>query len=132
MDDKIVRAGRRTPSGRLFRDVVERLGRDERQRVVPLPVTFAAILLPLLAAWATASGPQEFAIAPDATAREAPASLRVLDRGRRMPTDGAAYVDIYGAPEAWESELLVRRGYTSAVSSAEYRPDGDARERRAR
>lgn len=125
--------GRAASSTRPFREVVERVGRDERQRVVPLPLTFAAILLPFLAAWATAGPEQDVlpsATAP-ASAREVPESLWVLGRASRIPADPDGYVDLYGPPKAWEAELLTRRGYRSASASAEYGPHaGDQRRQR--
>ena len=113
----------RTGTKRTFRAVIERLGRDERQRVVPLPVTIAAILFPFLAAWATASeraaGRESSPLArPDRAG--GPSAVQALSRTSRAAIDPNGYVDIYGAPEPWESELLERHGYVAPLSVAEY------------
>ena len=111
----------RASKKRTFRAVIERLGRDERQRVVPLPVALAAILFPFLAAWATAAdgaSQARWAAKTSAAAGECSA-VHALDRLDRVATEGVGYVDIYGAPEPWECELLSRRGYVPPLASAE-------------
>lgn len=88
--------------------------RQRRSRVVPIPVALAAIALPFLCAWAAgADGPAEIALRRPTT--DGGPALDVLDRTRRLPEDGEAYVDVHGPALPWEAELLVRQGYVSAV-----------------
>ena len=91
-----------------FREIVEAVGREEHQRVVPLPLIAAALLLPLLAAWATAQpgagGDRSAERSAKALAERRPPA--VLDRERRVPADPNGYVDLWAAPTGWEARLL--------------------------
>lgn len=40
-------------------------------------------------------------------------ALEVLDRERRVPEEGEAYVDIHGPAAGWERETLQRQGYVA-------------------
>ena len=40
-------------------------------------------------------------------------ALDVLDRERRVPEEGEAYVDIHGPALGWEREALERQGYVA-------------------
>lgn len=107
-------AGRRT-----FRAVIERLGRDERQRVVPLPVTLAAILFPFLAAWAMGESGMEGAGEPSLPGAESSSARAALCRTERAPLEANGYVDVHGPPADWECEVLERRGYVAPPASAQ-------------
>ncbi len=113
-----------TRRARLFREVTRAIGRRPHQRVCPLPLACAAIAIPFLAAWATASpGPAQSDGTPDAgrfadsvaVQAATPDPWAILDRARRQPADPAtnAYVDLYGPLEPWEERLIARQGYVS-------------------
>lgn len=100
----------RVPRTSPWREVLRR-HREERSRVLPLPLAFAAISFPFLCAWAVgAEGAGE-------AARRGPAprsaALDVLDREHRATAPGEAYVDVHGAAAGWERELLARQGYVA-------------------
>lgn len=40
-------------------------------------------------------------------------ALDVLDRERRLPEEGEAYVDVHGPAAGWEREALQRQGYVA-------------------
>lgn len=115
-----------TRRARLFREVIRAVGRRPYQRVCPLPMAFAAIAVPFLAAWATAApdqaeshpfeseeaGRERAAKLPEAS--EAPVNpWAILDRARRQPAEGSDYVDLYGPLEPWERDLVARQGYVA-------------------
>ncbi|MEM9380967.1 MAG: hypothetical protein AAGB93_13530 [Planctomycetota bacterium] len=109
----------RAPSGprpraerRMWRDVVDREGREEHTRVVPLPFALAAVLLPFLAAWASAGSE----VAPErasalALRASSNAPMESLGRFDRAPARSRGYVDVWRAAEPWEVDALRRRGY---------------------
>lgn len=109
------RLARRRWSRRRFRDAIRgEARRAPHQRVVPLPLTLAAVALPFIAAWATGAPPDDGAPTPDALAwtRGAQgAAESLLDRGRREPDPGAGYVDLWAAPAPWEARAVASRGY---------------------
>lgn len=101
--------GRRRARARMWRDVMEREERSERSRVVPLPLALAAVILPFVAAWASASTVYAPERGPEA--RPLPEPLRALGREDRAPAEPGRYVDVWGPVEPWEAELLERRGH---------------------
>jgi len=86
-----------------FRDTVRAIGREKRQRVVPLPLAIGAIVLPFLAAWAAAA---PGAAGADRAASTWPRPPAALDREHRLPADPGGYVDVWGPAEEWEQRLL--------------------------
>lgn len=110
-----------TRRARLFREVTRAIGRRPHQRVCPLPLAFAAIAIPFLAAWATAApspvGGTDAAGERQATMPKVNAAASnpwaILDRARRQPPEGSDYVDLYGPLEPWERDLVARQGYVA-------------------
>lgn len=106
------RVGRARRGRRRFREVVEAVGREEHQRVVPLPLAVAAVLVPFLTAWAVAHPGPEPAGTVAASVAERPWDERrppaALHRERRLPEDPQGYVDLWAAPTEWEVQLLAR------------------------
>ncbi|MEM6571989.1 MAG: hypothetical protein AAF957_26475 [Planctomycetota bacterium] len=107
---------------RMWRDVVAREGREEHTRVVPLPFALAAVLLPFLAAWASAGSAieRDDPPKPELIAWSS-GPLGVLGRTDRAPERSGGYVDVWRAPEPWEADVLQRSGYV--------RPEKDQRRR---
>lgn len=116
---------------RRFRDTVHAIGREQRQRVVPLPLAIGAIVLPFLAAWAAAA---PGGVDAEPTAAPWPRPPAALDREHRLPSDPGGYVDVWGPAEDWERRLLgtTGRGAQPRPASGAAPPGGPAaRARRA-
>ena len=93
------------------------------QRVVPLPLAVAAVLIPFLTVWASAHTaqradgqrvPGERIQGSGAEARPLDEPYVFLGRDVRIPESDGGYVDVWAVPSGWEAKLLQRRG---AVSS---------------
>lgn len=95
------------------------------QRVVPLPLAVAAVVIPFLTVWASADpgvpsaarggaleGPQAI-LGSHAEARPLDEPLVFLGRDDRLPETEGGYVDIWAVPSGWEASLLQRRAAQS-------------------
>lgn len=107
----LARVGRARRGEESFNEAVEAVGREEHQRVVPIPLAVIAVLLPFLAAWASAQPlPREASTtrvseAVAWTERRPPSAFA---RERRLPEDPNGYVDFWAPAEPWELRLLER------------------------
>ncbi|QDV07687.1 hypothetical protein Poly30_32160 [Planctomycetes bacterium Poly30] len=84
------------------------------QRVVPLPIAVAAVLVPFLTVWAAAQAPEQASArviqGAGAEARPLDEPFVFLGRDVRVPDDDGGYVDVWAVPAGWEAGLLQRRG----------------------
>lgn len=112
IDPRAVEAKRVAMAQRLWRDAAD--APPPQTRVVPLPVAFMAVALPLLAAWATAEPGRAYVPERSAGARALPEPLETLGRGDRVQATGEGYVDVWGPLAPWEARFVEDRGYQQA------------------